>query len=72
MIIMKRIDSNAETQRRFQDAMHVAAGLLNWVLPDSEPILGATSHEGEEIHVQLPDGLRDPLAVLGRDQLSVP
>ena len=71
MVIMKRINSNAETRRRFQDAMHVAAGLLNWVLPDSEPILGATSHEGEEIHVELLR-TRDPLAVLGRDQLSVP
>ncbi len=71
MISLKRIDSNAETQRRFQDAMHVAAGLLNWVLPDSEEIACAKSHEDDEMHVQLPDGLRDPLAILDCDQMSV-
>ena len=71
MISLKRNDSNAESQRRFQDAVHLAASLLNWVLPDSEEIVAATSHEDEEMHEQLPDVLSDPLAVLDRDQLTV-
>ncbi len=71
MIALKRNDSNEETQRRFQDAMHVAAGLLDGILPDSDEIASAKSHEDDETDVQLPGGLRDPLAVLDRDQLSV-
>ena len=71
MISLNRVASNEETQRRFRDALHVASGLLKWVLPDSEETVRATGHVDEEMHVQLPEGLRDPLAILDGDPVNM-
>ena len=71
MIFFKRIASSEETQRRFQGAIRVAMGLLDWLLPETEEVVNAKSQEDAEMHVQLPDELRDPLAVLDRDRLRV-
>jgi len=70
-MIFKRIDSREQTERRFQGALHVAMGLLGWLLPDTSAVIKATSLEDEHIHGELPAELRDPLDVLDRDRLNV-
>ena len=36
MNLLKRITSTDEQEHRFQDAIRVTMGLLNWLLPETE------------------------------------
>ena len=66
--ILKRTDSHKPTDRRFQGALHSAAGLLGWLIPDTDAVVKATSLEDKDFHGELPDELQDPFAVLDRDR----
>jgi hypothetical protein len=66
-MILKRTDSRERTERRFQGALHVVAGLLGWVIPDTDAAVKAASLDDEDFSGELPDELQDPLAVLDRD-----
>jgi hypothetical protein len=68
MKILKRTDSHEPTDRRFQGALHVAAGLLGWLVPDTDAAVKATSLDDEDVHGELPDELKDPFAILDRAQ----
>ena len=52
-MILKRNDSREQTERHFQRAMHVATGLLGWLIPDTEARVRATSQEEVGIHGEL-------------------
>lgn len=65
---LKRADSHESTDRRFHGALHVAVGLLGWLIPDKDAVVKATSLEDDDFHGELPDELKDPLAVLDRDR----
>lgn len=67
-MLWKRIDPNAETERHMQGAIHVAMGMLGWLIPDTETVVKATSLESEDISAELPDDLKDPFAALDRDR----
>ena len=59
------------TGRRFQSALHVAVGLLGWLIPDTGEVVKATRLEDEDFHGELPDELQDPLAILNRDRQNI-
>lgn len=67
-MILKRTDLCEQTDRRFHGSLHVAVGLLGWLIPDNHAVVEAKSVEDEDIHPELPDELRDPFAVLDHDQ----
>jgi hypothetical protein len=67
-MLWKRLNPRAETEFSFQGAMHVAMGMLGWLLPDTHTVVKATSPQDEEISAELPDELKDPFAVLDRDR----
>ena len=67
-MLWKRVDPNVETERRIQGAIHVAMGMLGWLIPDNETAVRATSLESEDISAELPDELKDPFAALDRDR----
>ena len=67
-MILKRIDLFEETERRFRGAMHVAIGLLGWLLPDSKDVADAEDSKEEIDYEDLPTELQDPLAVLDRER----
>ena len=69
-MILKRTESCEQSERRFQAALHVALSLLGWVLPDTGGVVEATDSDDKHNHEQLPDELRDPLAILDRDELN--
>lgn len=70
-MILKRTDSTEQTERRFQRAVHVAAGLLSWLLPDSDAVVEATRLEDQDIQGELPDELQDPFAVFDRGRQAL-
>ena len=67
-MLLKRIDPRVLTERSFQGALHVAIGLLDWLVPDSDSVVKATSMEDDDQDLELPAQLRDPFAVLDRDR----
>ncbi len=67
-MLWRRLRSKAESQYRLQDAMHVAMGVLGWLLPDTETVVKATSTEDEDLTAKLPDELKDPFVILDRDR----
>lgn len=53
--------------------MHVAAGLLGWLVPDTDVMVKATAlEEDEDVYRELPIELQDPFAVLDRDRQKFP
>ena len=70
-MLLKRTSSSKRTERRFRDALHVAIGLLGRLFPDTEAVVRATNLNDEGMQEELPEELRDPLAILDRDRLKV-
>ena len=66
-MILKRIDSPEQIERRFQGSLHAAASLLGWVLPDNDEVVDATSNGNEGSFGELPLELQDSCAVFDRD-----
>ena len=67
-MLLKLTNSREKYDRRFQYALHVAIALCGRLMPDSEAIVKATSLKDESMPEELPEGLRDPLAILDRDR----
>ena len=71
-MILKRTTSQYQSERYLQQALHVATGLLGWLIPDTRALVRATSFKEEDVHGELPAELRDPFAVLDRDRQNFP
>lgn len=67
-MLWKRLDPNVENERHIQGAIHVAMGMLGWLIPDNETAVKATSLESGDISAELPDDLKDPFEALDRDR----
>ena len=55
-----------EAKGRFQSALHTAARLLGWILPETEAEVKAVDQHDRSVRPELPNELRDPLAALDR------
>ena len=70
-MLWKRQDLREQTEYSFQGALHVAMGMLGWLLPNTESAVKAASLEDTALQGELPDELRDPLAVFERDRRTL-
>ena len=65
-MILKQPDNHSE--RYLQRALHVTAGLLRWIVPDSAAVAHATRLLDHDIQNEFPKELHDPFAVFNRDR----
>jgi len=72
MLLKLTTNSREKYERRFQHALHVAIGLVGRLIPDTEAVVIATRLNDESTLEELPEALRDPLAILDRDQRNSP
>ena len=70
-MLMKRIISREKIDQRFRGALHVAIGLLDWLLPENETEVGLTSNSDENPNGKFPEELKDPFAALDRDKTQL-
>ncbi len=68
-MLWKRIDVHEQTEYRFRDALHVALGVIGWLVPDSETTARITDVE-ETKEEELPEELKNPYAALERKKIS--
>ena len=70
-MLWKRIDPREKAEHRFKGALHVAVGMLGWLLPDTDAVENGARLEDEDVNGELSEDLRYPLAVLDGDRLNL-